>query len=507
MRTNPPAILLVLALARPATTDEQESRGAAAARTEAVAKLEMASVSVPLPDGTSAMADHGTLRVPILRADPASKEIGIDVWRFHALEGAPSGAPPIFQLNGGPGWPGLDPAAIDWEREILPFVRTADLVIVGQRGIGRSTDTSCAAVLAGAERPAPTATLEERAAFLRKKCGECRAFYEAQGYDLRGLNVKEAAADVDDVRRLLGYGKIALWGGSFGSHWGMAVLRFHGDNVARAVLTGMEGPDQTYDMPSGVLRSLERMAKAAERSPALAGHVPEGGLLAAFAQVIESVEAEPFDVEVDDPRTGKPATVRFDGDAIRGLALGYTARVSSRDGMPTWPADLLALCQGDFERAARARLADGDAIDLPTASFFMLDCGSGITRARLDELHRDPAAKIVGALGWFYENTCPAWDSDLGDDFRTGFRTAVPAVIVHGTWDVNTPFDNALELVPLFANAHFIPVEGGSHAALTEALDLVDGFRAQLMEFVATGDTEGLPEELALPELRWAAPY
>jgi hypothetical protein len=33
------------------------------------------------------------------------------------------------------------------------------------------------------------------------------------------------------------------------------------------------------------------------------------------------------------------------------------------------------------------------------------------------------------------------------------------------------------------------------------------GFRAQLMEFVATGDTEGLPEELALPELRWAAPY
>ena len=154
------------------------------------ARLELASVSVPLPNGKTATAERGMLRVPIVRADPASKEIGIDVWRFRALEGAPQGAPPIFQLHGGPGWPGLEPAGIDWEGDIVPFLRTADLVIVGQRGIGSSTDTSCGPLLAEGARPGLDASREERAQYLRQKCGECRAHWEAQGYDLRGLNVK-----------------------------------------------------------------------------------------------------------------------------------------------------------------------------------------------------------------------------------------------------------------------------------------------------------------------------
>lgn len=472
------------------------------------AKLELASVSLPLPGGKTATAERGMLRVPIVRADQKSKVIAIDVWRFRALEGAPEGAPPIFQLNGGPGWPGLEPAGIDWQRDIVPFIATADLVIVGQRGIGTSTDTSCDMVLAGAERPALDASPEQRAQFLRQKCGECRAHWEALGYDLTGLNVKEAAADVDDVRRLLGYEQIALSGGSFGSHWGMAVMRFFPRGVARAVLTGMEGPDHTYDMPSGVLHSLERMAKAAERAPELAAHLPEEGLIGALERVIESVEAEPFELEVAHPRTGKTTPLRIDGDLVRELALGYSGRVNSRGGMPSWPADLIALYRGEFERAAQARLAQGDGLDLPSASFFMLDCGSGITPARLEQLHQDPARRIVGDLGnWFYENACPAWGADLGDEFRTGFTTDIPTVIVHGTWDVSTPFDNALELLPAFRNLHFIPVEGGSHGALGEAVRLVDGFHPALMKFLASGDASDLPAEVTLPDIQWVVPH
>lgn len=498
MNTTAHLPLLLLALAPAARASSHEERGAA--------KLEMRPVSIPLANGKSATAERGTLRVPIVRAKPDSKSIGIDVWRFRALEGAPAGAPPIFQLNGGPGWPGLEPSGIDWEGGIVPFIRTADLVLVGQRGIGTSTDTSCNAVLEDAERPGPLATRAERARFLRERCAACRAHWEAQGYDLSGLNVKEAAADVDDVRRLLGYEKVAIWGGSFGSHWGMAVMRFHPDGVARALLTGMEGPDHTYDMPGGVLRALERMAKAAERAPALAGHIPEGGLLAGFARVIESVEAEPFELELAHPRTGKPTTVRVDAEALRECALGFSGRVSSRAGMPTWPADLIALHNGEFERAAAARLGEGDGLDLPTASFFMLDCGSGITRARLEVLQADPAAKIVGDLGWFYESACPAWGADLGDAFRTGFKSAIPTVIVQGTWDTSTPLENALELVPCFENVRFIPVEGGSHGALQEALRLTPGFREAVMEFLASGTTAKLPAEVVLPDVQWVVP-
>jgi len=469
-----------------------------APQNDELSTLEMDIVTLPLRDGGHVVVERGNLSVPIVRANPESKRITIDVWRFPAVEGADPDTPPIFQLNGGPGWPGLELGLGDYEDDILPLIQHQDLVIVGQRGIGSSKpDTACPPI------PAPpageTRTPEQEDQALVAACKACRAHWEAEGYDLRGLNVIEAAGDVDDIREWLGYDQITLWGGSFGSHWSMAVMRYHPEAVARAVLTGMEGPDHTYDMPSGVLASLERLAAEAELSSTLIPHIPEGGLIEAFKTVIERVEAEPVVVEVDGE------TVRFDADDVRSLALGYTARVSSRSGAPTWPADILALYAGDFERAARSR--SGGTSNLPTASFFMLDCGSGITPERLEKLHADPAARVVGDLGHWYETACSAWDSDLGDDFRAGFTTDIPTVIVHGTWDTSTPFDNAIELLPSFEDLHFVIVEGGSHGALGEAMRFSAEFRAAVMKFVATGIPDDLPEEVVMPPVAFAPPY
>ena len=211
-----------------------------------LARLEMQAVEVPLPGGGVGLAYRGMLRVPIVRANPDSKEIGVDVWRFPAREGVPADRSPVFVLHGGPGWPGHDAAGIDWEDDVAPMIEHGDLVVIGQRGIGTSEpNTSCNAF---ADPIDPDLPLEEQETALRAQCAACRAHWEAQGYDLGGFNVIEAAADVNDVRRLLGYEKIALLGGSFGSHWGMTVMRFHPEAVERAVLHGMEGPDHTYSL-------------------------------------------------------------------------------------------------------------------------------------------------------------------------------------------------------------------------------------------------------------------
>jgi pimeloyl-ACP methyl ester carboxylesterase len=459
-------------------------------------------------DGTIARAERCRLRVPIVRANPDSRPIEIDVWRFLAREGAPDDAPAIYELQGGPGWPGVEEREIDWDGQVALMTRVADLVFVGQRGIGTSTDLPCDDGIVGPatlpDGPFDRAAVARR---IRERSARCREHWDAQGYDTRGLNVRESAADVADVARLLGHERIQLVGGSFGSHWSMAILRFHSELVARAVLNGMEGPDHTYDSPGGVLAALERLAAAAESAPELADQIPEGGLIAALREVIEAVEAEPFDVEVDDPDTGEPVTVRLDGDALRDVALGVTARVGSRRGMATWPADVLKLHRGEFEDAARAVLAyQRNALRLSGAAFHGLDCGSGITPERLARYQADPAIAIVGDLSAYYEAACPPWGTDLGNDFREGFRTAVPTVIVHGLWDVNTPFENALECLPLFEHATFIPVDGGSHGAFGEAIREAPGFRDAFLEFLATGSTEDLPDEIALPPIRWAVP-
>ena len=463
-----------------------------------LARLEMDTVTLHRRGGDPVVADRGKLIVPGVRADPDSQEVSIEFWRFPAVEGAGE-EPPIFKLHGGPGWPGWEPNDIDYDAEILPLVQHADLVVVGQRGIGTSApDTACGA------RPnlSDDATAEEVDQALVAACRECRKTWEDRGFDLKGFNVIEAAADVRDIAEFMGYERIVIWGGSFGSHWGMTVMRYHESLVARAVLTGMEGPDHTYDMPSGVLASLERLASAAEGAPLFEGRIPEGGLIEAFRTLVGELETETLELDVDG------AAVQITADDLREAALGYTGRASSRRGARSWPADMIALFEGHFETLAQVKLArQRGGRNLPTASFFMLDCGSGISPARLETLQNDPAAAVVGDLGHFYQTACQAWDADLGEAFRADFKTPIPTVIVHGTWDTSTPFDNALELLPSFENGHFIPVDGGSHGALEEALGDSTAFRASIMEFVRTGETSQLPKEYAMPPLDWVAPY
>ncbi len=481
-------------------------RDAATGAPPSPGSLFLTAERVSLDDGGWIEAERGVIHVPVKRANPESGVVGVEIYRFKQEGETEAETPPIFVLHGGPGWPGLSGSLERpgfYDTNLRPLRQLADVVVVGQRGIGSSRpDTACEPP--AATPPDAVVSDEERDAVMRETSERCKAFWQSQGLDLSGFTVIEAAADVADIRAALGYDKIILSGGSFGSHWSMAVMRFHPEIVARAVLTGLEGPDHTYDMPGDVLKGIERIAEAAEASSALRGLLPEGGLLAAYRQLISRVDQEPMMVSVDDPESGESKRVRFDADDVRGMIMGYTRSARSRRGLPKWPAEILELLAGDFHGAAVEALDDD--VGFPTASFFMLDCGSGISRERERVLLADPAVEMVGPIGWFYRAACPAWGSDLGEAFRRNFETDIPAVLVHGNWDLSTPLENALELAPFFKNGKLVIVEGGTHGALREALRESESFRDALMRFYATGDSSALPDELELPAIAWQVP-
>jgi len=136
----------------------------------------------------------------------------------------------------------------------------------------------------------------------------------------------------------------------------------------------------------------------------------------------------------------------------------------------------------------------------------MLDSGSGITAKRRAEFESDPAMKIIGSTFWTYSAGSPVWEFDLGDKFRENFETSIPTVIVHGTWDRKTPYENALELRPYFTNCKFITVKRGTHGAIGEAKRALPAFNSALMKFVETGDTSELPDDIELPQPNWVVP-
>ena len=322
------------------------------------------------------------------------------------------------------------------------------------------------------------------------------------GLDLSGFTVIEAATDVNDVRKALGYDKIVIWGGSFGSHWGMAIMRYYPEIVERAILRGMEGPDHTYDHPGHLWNVYERVAEEAENAPELKGFIPEGGLIQAIETVIRRVEKRPFKITVTNSETNESQDVLFDGESIKRLARGYSR------GLPGWPTDVITLFNGDFSKAAEGivRRYKNSGRSFRTASFYMLDCGSGITNRRLAEYNSDPSLKILGRMNWGYTAGCSVWGNDLGDEFRQNFETDIPTVIVHGTWDTSTPYENALELVPYFKNSKFIPVNRGPHGAILAALRVSEQFKKGIMKFAETGDMSELPDKVEMPPVEWIIP-
>lgn len=466
---------------------------------------EIQPATLTLADSTELTYEVGTIRVPFLREQSSPKTWDVEFVRFKRVGSANPDTPPLFILRGGPGSESAtqlleDPSYFEYFLE--HYTRITDIVIPGQRGFQTSGATPCDPMQALS--PEEALNDDIRIPALQSALSDCRQRWESELGDLSGFNVVEMASDVSDIARSLGYHQIQLMGQSFGSHWGMEVIRQHPKLIARATLSGLEGPDHTYDMPAHVAATLGRIAQAAETSPELKPLIPEGGLIAAYQKLIEKAEQNPIPVSIN--QNDKEVSVLMDGDAFRLVARGYSRGTAWRFLMPAWPTDILNMLNGSYEGAARRVLRVHTNTNLDDAAYYQVDCASGISESRGAMLRSDPGANTVGRLGDYYDTVCAAWDADLGEGFRTPFTSNVPTVLVHGNWDTSTPYDNALEVRTFFTNHRFVHVESGSHGAFREAQEDVEGFREQIHEWLRTGNYENVPEYVELPPLPWRAP-
>ena len=459
---------------------------------------------VRLDDDQFVAYERGLIFVPLLRNRADSTLVSVEFCRFKN-ERENRGLPPLFKLHGGPGFPGLSAPDLRYlENNVWPVTRElgTDYVVVGQRGIGSSKPNTLLGPIGGFPADQPV-TAEDFKAAIQQACIAGKTYWESEGFDLEGFNIVEAAADVDDIRNALEYEQMIISGTSFGSHWGMAVMRYHPKAVARAVLSGMEGPNHTWDVPRQVLNAMERIATEAEQNAVIAKHLSGSGLIDVLSAVLERLEQTPVMVPIHEDDTKQIHNVLLDARAIRGRVL---SGMSSRYGIRKWPARLLSWNRGNFEQAASEHLGDVAPLNGVTASFFLMDCGSGVSRSRRSAIDTDPSSKIIGRVNEAYRAAESVWNVDQGAEFRANFDTDIPTLIVQGTWDINTPIENAKELAPHFKNGKLVTVERGSHAALREAMELSPPFKGQLMQFLRTGDHSVIPAKVVLPGVEWTTP-
>ncbi len=184
----------------------------AATAQEVVPPFETAECPFPVPIGYR--IDCGFVSVPEDRSQPGSPLIKIGVALVHSRAAQPA-PDPIFFLNGGPGG-ALIAALPNMLSGFDPLLSVRDVVFFDQRGAGWSQPSLvCPEVeaLKIAELKGQRLPLEESLApYLA-----CRDRLQGAGVNVAAYNTTENAADVDDLRRALGYEQVNLFGVSYGT--------------------------------------------------------------------------------------------------------------------------------------------------------------------------------------------------------------------------------------------------------------------------------------------------
>jgi len=452
--------------------------------------------SVKLPTGETVRYEIGTLYVPENRGKPDSRRIGVGFARIKAPH--PTGAPPVFWLPGGPGlsvldaFTGKNESAQSRLRSWVAFGAVGDLVVIEQRGY-----TSRGEMLIGTADASPLdkpASVQADARAMQALAQQAVAHNPDK--DLSGYTIEAFAADVDDLRRALGYDKISLFGGSFGSQWSLAVMRFHPGIVARAVLSSVEPLNNGFDMPSHIFAALQRIAYDADRDPGLKPWLPQGGMMAAVRALHRRFAGGPVRVNVRDD-AGKARTVVLGAEDLQLALLAHT------DEAEHWPAFILSLYYGHYEAWARQTLEDRSAGPVKLIGP-LADSSLGVSAEREHQMRTDPAVDLLGT--WNFESnlaSAPDWPTpDMGDAVRLPRVTSIPIVFVHGDWDTSTPVENTLGLLPWFPNGHVVLVHRAGHDGAFYQLRESPAAKRAIYDFLRTGDTRELPVEatVAAPE-------
>ncbi len=417
------------------------------------------------------------------RAAGKGRRIGLNIVILPALgpaSGSDRAPDPVFVLGGGPG-EGVAAEAADQVENVATLRRHRDVVLVDQRGTGRSNPLPCELYGPG------NADLKKLAGplFPDAEVRRCRERLEKVA-DLTLYTTPIAMDDVDDVRAWLGYDRIDLVGGSYGTRAAQVYMKRHGEHVRSAVLIGVAPLDEPLPIHHAYAgqRAVDLLFAECARDHACHAAYPEIGreLRELMARVDRGVE-----VEIDDPRTHRKVAVR----PSRGLiAEGIRYVLYENDGgeLPraidrAYRGDLASLVATSIERR------QGLSLGLADGMYLSVTCAEDIPFLDPAEVLRLTAGTLLGDYRVReQQRACALWPrAAIPADLRTPLRSDVPTLLVSGERDPVTPPEFGERVAPGLARGRHVLIPHGGHGSGGGAC--LDGLVAR---FVERGSAEGL---------------
>jgi pimeloyl-ACP methyl ester carboxylesterase len=355
---------------------------------------------------------------------------------------------PLFVLAGGPGEAGS---------EVLPLLSTAfrrvratrDIVFIDQRGTGLSGKLECDA---GADEDNSLSDDQVDAA-MRRCIAASRAPFAA-------YTTANAARDIEQVRRALGYGRINLWGGSYGTRLAQVYARAYPDNVRSLVLDAVAAPDQV--IPAGGRDSqaaLDRLFAQCDKDAACRKAYPK--LRAEFDGLVARLDGGGLKLSLPDPRTAQQVDLTMTSARLLGTVHGMLYAPADARRLPFL---VHSAAQGRWQPfvARRNLVADFNAEGSPaTLLHLAVVCAEDMPRYT-PALAASDSAPLTRAITERLPGLCRAMNVPAVAPAPLT-RIAAPALLLSGALDPVTPPHRAESAARTMDHAQLLTAPNAGH--------------------------------------------
>jgi len=417
-------------------------------------------------EGLGVEARCGKYRVFENRTTRQGREIDLRVAVVPALS-ASARPDPLFIIVGGPGQAASEAGA--QLAEALWDVRSKrDIVLVDQRGTGQSHPLDCTGddEPSLAERFAPSLDLAKTRA--------CHAELDA---DTTQYTTPIAVDDLDEVRGVLGYERINLWGGSYGTRAALVYLRQHPSRVRSVILDG--SAPTAIQLPMFVARDSQRaldlLYADCEADAQCQRAFPSARQQ--LTSVLAKLAEQPFEANARHPRTGALETIKIERDGLASVLLSLLY-VPDLAGLIPLGVDRAE--SGDYGAMIAAAEAFAGAVELSTGMFLSIVCAEDVPRIRPEEASRLTKGTFLGAdwlARWHAE--CGEWRAaSLPEAYFEPIASDTPALLLSGNLDPVTPPAWGEQVGSHLSRSRHVVVLGAGHgvSALGCVPELIDRF-------------------------------
>jgi len=409
-------------------------------------------------------AECGELKVKENPEDENSPDISLSILRLPAISPAPE-LDPLFLIQGGPGGSSVD-MATQIHGYFADVRKNRDLIFVDQRGTGKSHPLVCDK-LSESELQLPESVQSEKYLLLMQACVQQ---YQSS---IPFYTTPYAVRDLDAVRAALGYARINLWGGSYGTRVALEYARQYPQHTRTIVLDGLAPtaialPKYFSRDAMSALQAINAECAAEPNCASEYGDFVQKAELVVDRLAAAQVNNNPIVASYEHPRYQTREELVLTPKVFSSLVF---MSLYSRDLTVLLPRAISDAAKNDYRLIASlsALLSEKNtSLDISEAMHFSVVCNEDWHFITAGDIEKTPAFLGMNKLQEM-SAVCAFWPkANLPDNYWMPVKSDAPALLLSGKHDPVTPSLWADAVAEHLPNAAKLEAAGGNHVISTE---------------------------------------